>query len=129
MEPIQLLNLAARKSAWLAARQSTLAANVANANTPGFHAKDVAAFEDVMAKTQLDLSATNGAHLSLASTGSAPGGMGEKDEINTFDVSESGISVGIENELMKAGEVNRDYALTTNIVKTFHSMLMASLRE
>ena len=38
MEPIQLFDLAARKSAWLAARQATLAGTVANANTPGFRA-------------------------------------------------------------------------------------------
>ena len=128
MEPIQLFDLAARKSAWLAARQVTLAGNVANANTPGYHAKDIAPFADVLAKTQLDLSSTSGAHLTLASTGGGTG-AGTSEEVNAFDVSETGNSVGVEGEMMKAGEVNRDYATTTNIVKTFHAMLMASLKE
>ncbi len=128
MEPIQLFDLAARKSAWLAARQATVAGNVANANTPGYHAKDVAPFADVMAKTQLEMASTSGAHLTLAGTGSA-GGAGTSEEANAFDVSETGNSVGIEGEMIKAGEVNRDYAMTTNIVKTFHAMLMASLKE
>lgn len=128
MEPIQLFDLAARKSAWLAARQATLAGNVANANTPGYHAKDIAPFADVLAKTQLELSSTSGGHLSLASTGGAGSG-GTREEANAFDVSESGNSVGVEGEMLKAGEVNRDYAMTTNIVKTFHAMLMASLKE
>ena len=127
MEPIQLFDIAARKSAWLAARQAALAGNVANANTPGYHAKDVAPFADVLAKTQLELTSTDGAHLSLAGTG-APDGADKADEVNTFDVSESGNDVGIEGQMMKAGEVNRDYALTTNIVKSFHNMLMASLK-
>ena len=124
MEPIQLLDLAARKSVWLAARQATLASNVANANTPGYHAKDIAPFADVLAKTQLELSSTSGAHLTLANTGA-----GTSEEANAFDVSETGNSVGVESEMIKAGEVNRDYATTTNIVKTFHAMLMASLKE
>ena len=127
MEPIQLFDLASRKSAWLAARQATLAGNVANANTPGYHAKDVAPFADVLAKTQLELASTDGAHLSLAVTGAA-GGTGTSEEVSTFDVAESGNDVGLESQMMKAGEVNRDYALTTNIVKSFHNMLMASLK-
>ena len=128
MEPIQLLDLAARKSAWLAARQTTLAGNVANANTPGYRAKDIAPFVDVPAKTQLELSSTSGAHLTLAGTGGAAG-AGTSEANNAFDVSETGNSVGVESEMLKAGEVNRDYAMTTNIVKTFHAMLMASLKE
>lgn len=128
MEPIQLYDLAARKSTWLAARQAMLAGNVANANTPGYHAKDIAPFADVLAKTQLELASTSGAHLTLAGTGTAGGAPGS-DEANAFDVSETGNSVGVEGEMMKAGEVNRDYAMTTNIVKTFHAMLMASLKE
>ena len=127
MEPIQLFDIATRKSTWLAARQATLAGNVANANTPGYHARDVAPFADVLAKTQLELAYTDGAHLTLAGTGTADG-AGKAEEVNTFDVSESGNDVGIESQMMKAGEVNRDYALTTNIVKSFHNMLLASLK-
>ena len=128
MESIQLFDLAVRKSAWLAARQTVLAGNVANANTPGYHAKDVAPFADVLAKTQLELSSTSGAHFSLAGTGDG-GISGTSEQSNAFDVSETGNSVGVEGEMIKAGEVNRDYAMTTNIVKAFHSMLMASLKE
>lgn len=128
MQPIFLLDLAQRKSAWLAARQAVVAGNVANANTPGYRAKDVAAFDDVLARTQLELSSTSGAHLTLAGTGGGAG-VGTSEEANSFDVSETGNSVGVEGEMIKAGEVNRDYALTTNIVRTFHAMLMASLKE
>ena len=128
METIQLLDLASRKSAWLAARQATLASNVANANTPGYRAKDIAPFADVLAKTQLELVSTSGAHLTLSNTGSGTG-VGTSEEANAFDVSETGNSIGVESEMIKAGEVNRDYATTTNIVKTFHAMLMASLKE
>ncbi len=126
MEPIYLLSLASRKSSWLAARQTTVASNIANANTPGYKAKDLAAFSEVLNKTQLNLVSTNSAHL-------APNGPGPldqaKDATGAWDVTETGNSVGLEEELLKAGQVNGEYSLTTNIVKSFHSMLMSVVKE
>lgn len=127
MEPVQLFDLASRKTAWLAARQATIASNVANANTPGYHAKDVAPFADVMAKTQLELASTSDSHLSLGDVGGS-GAAGTSEDPAPFEVSETGNNVGVEAEMIKAGDVNRDFAMTTNVVKAFHAMLMASLK-
>ena len=126
MEPIYLLSLASRKSSWLAARQTTVASNISNADTPGYKAKDLAAFSEVLNKTQLSLVSTNSSHL-------APNGAGPLDDARaatgSWEVAESGNTVGLEEELLKAGEVSRDYSLTTNIVKSFHSMLMSVVKE
>lgn len=127
MEPIFFSNLASRKTAWLAARQATIAANIANQNTPGYTAKDIVPFTDVLAQTKLDMATTNSGH--LATTESGEVAPTERDKGDDFDITESGNSVGMEGELSKAGEVNREYALTTNLVKSFHSMLMAALKE
>lgn len=129
MDPVFLTQLASRKTAWLAARQQAIASNIANQNMPGYQALDVVPFQDVLARTHLDLTATNAAHIA-ASNGTASAPMiTEKDNLNEFEVTESGNTVGIEGEMAKSGEVNRDYSLTTNIVKSFHSMLMAALKE
>ncbi len=128
MDSIFLLTLASRKSAYLAARQATLAGNVANVNTPGYKAKDLVKFNDVLSQTQLQLASTDPKHLPLASIGEA-GGAAENEQDGGFEVTESGNSVGMEQQMMKTGEVNREYALTTNIVKSFHAMLMSSLKE
>lgn len=128
MEPIDLLSLASRKTAWLAARQETVAANIANTNTPGYMAKDIVSFADVLSRTQLQLAATDSSHLSLANGGETSGAI-TSDQDGGFEVTESGNTVGLESQMVKAGEINRDYALTTNIVKSFHAMLMASLKE
>ena len=37
-------------------------------------------------------------------------------------------SVVLENELMKAGEVRREFELNTAIVKAFHRMIMLSVK-
>ena len=39
--PLFLFELASSQARWLELRQSTIATNVANANTPGFKARDV----------------------------------------------------------------------------------------
>ena len=48
MQPIQLFELASRQAEWLATRQCVVAGNIANANTPGFKAKDVTPFQAVL---------------------------------------------------------------------------------
>ena len=45
-----------------------------------------------------------------------------------WDVTHSGNSVSVEQEMMKAGDVNRAYALDTSIVKAFHRMYLASAK-
>ncbi len=40
----------------------------------------------------------------------------------------SGNNVSLEQELLKAGEVNRAYRLNTSIAKVFHRMIMTSSR-
>jgi Flagellar basal body protein len=121
--------LASRKSAWLAARQSAIAGNIANANTPGYKTKDVAPFQDVLAKTKLDLVSTNPAHQGGIGTALDTVEARGSDTANDFELTENGNSIGLEQEMAKAGEINRDFSLTTNLVKSFHSMLMAALKE
>jgi flagellar basal-body rod protein FlgB len=40
----------------------------------------------------------------------------------------SGNTVGLEDELMKAGEVRRGMEINTSVVKSFHRMLMMTAR-
>src|SRR5271166_1357419 len=53
MDPtkIGLFDLAEKRLAWTAQRQTVLAANIANANTPGFEARDVTSFAQVLSGT------------------------------------------------------------------------------
>jgi len=126
MEPIYLLSLASRKSGWLAARQATVASNISNVNTPGYRAKDLAAFSEVLNKTQMSLASTNVGHI----TPDNPDAVDEaKSATGNWEVTETGNSVGREEEFMKANTISGDYELTTNIVKSFHTMLMSVVKE
>ena len=126
MGPIHLFDLAAQQSRWLAVSQSAIANNVANANTPGYQAQAVRPFSDVLDKTQLQLASTDAQHLTL--TPAEAGTVTTGDE-ESWETTESGNSVSLEQEMIKAGDVRRDYALNTNIVRAFHGMLMSAVKS
>ena len=123
--PVYLFDLTSRQAQWLAARQTTISGNVANANTPGYRARDVEPFADVLDKTKLTMAATNGGHIGFEPS-HAEAAKVKKSE--SWDTVYSKNSVSLEQELIKAGEVNRQHSLNTSIVKSFHRMLLSSVR-
>ena len=125
MGPIFLFDFASQQARWLSARQATIAENVSNANTPGFRASDLAPFEDVLSDASLRMTATNSAHLGLDPLALNAVAIKESDG---WEVTHSGNSVSLEKEMIKAGEVNRNYSMNTSIVKAFNQMLLASVK-
>jgi flagellar basal-body rod protein FlgB len=122
---VYLFDLASRQAQWLAVRQATIAGNISNANTPGFKALDVEPFSSVLDKTKLAMAATSNGHIGFDS----PHVRSAKvKKTESWDTMHSGNSVSIEQEMVKAGTVNREHNLNTNIVRSFHRMLLASVR-
>jgi flagellar basal-body rod protein FlgB len=126
MESIQLFTVASRQAEWLSVRQTVVSGNIANANTPGFRAKDVTAFNAVLKGTQIPMKATNPLHLTDPTTESY---VVESDVNEGSATQLSGNSVDLSEELMKQGSVKRDYDLNTAIVKSFHKMLLMTVRK
>jgi flagellar basal-body rod protein FlgB len=126
MQPIQLFDLASRQAQWLAVRQNVVAGNIANASTPHYAAKDVKPFDSVMKETGFQMAATNPAHFT---DGSSAAQVTETSMIDGVEVQQSGNSVRLEKELMKTGEVKRDYELNTGLVKAFHRMMLMTVRK
>lgn len=125
MSGIGLFGVAFQQAQWLSVRQTAIAENIANANTPGYRAVDVESFDTVLQKTGLDLSLTTPGHMATGMNGIRPPAVEHNRDIK---VSASGNSVSVERELIKAEEVNRAYALNTNVVKAFHKMLLMSVK-
>ena len=122
---MQLFNVISRHNQWLAVRQSTIAGNIANSNTPGFRAQDVQAFEMAVEQARLAMSATQPGHIA---SGPPHAPATELRREAPWETSLSGNNVSLEQELLKAGEVNRAYRLNTSIAKVFHRMLMTASR-
>ena len=130
MQPIQLFDLASRQAEWLSVRQQVVATNIANANTPKYQARDVSPFEAVMQSTgqNMGMAKTNPAHFG-ASSMSDNIELIKPDVSNEMGVQESGNTVALANEMTKTGEIKRQYELGTNLVKSFHSMMLMTLRK
>ena len=126
MEPVNLFQLAAQQSRWLAVRQSAVAGNVANANTPGYGTVAVEPFGKVLDKTSVSLATTQVGHLMGRTTES---GFSLRQEDAGKSLLPSKNSVVLENEMLKAGEIRREFELNTAIVKAFHRMIMLSSKS
>ena len=125
MSGIYLFGLAARQAEFLTNRQTVIAENIANADKPGYRAKDVKSFSDTLEATRLEMAGSDRLHLA---GGSGRAGAVEENTAATWDVTHSGNTVSIEQELMKTGEIAREYGLNTSITKAFHRMLLTTLR-
>jgi flagellar basal-body rod protein FlgB len=122
VQPVYLFNLAFQHAEWLSVRQTTVAENIANSNTPNYRAREVEPFETTLNQTNLAMRSTDPRHASLAVSSSRP---------STFEskVAETaGGGVSLEQQLIKAGEITRDYSLNVSIVKSFHRMWMSSIK-
>jgi flagellar basal-body rod protein FlgB len=120
-----VLQLAAQRTQWLSSRDELIAANIANANTPGFQATDLQPFSSILDKAQVSMVSTNPSHLSLSGDAFAEARV---VETNPSETTLSGNSVSVENEMTKLGEVNRDYTMATNIKRVIHQMMMSALK-
>ncbi|MBP1885941.1 MULTISPECIES: flagellar basal body rod protein FlgB [Sinorhizobium] len=126
MEPIQLFELASRQAQWLTVRQNVVAGNIANANTPHYRAKDVEPFESVLQNTGIQMAATHRAHFTESPDAAQ---VTDVSMIDDVQVQQSGNTVAIEQEMMKTGEIKRDYELNAGLVKAFHRMMLMTVRK
>ena len=122
---MQLFNIVSRHNNWLAVRQTAVAGNIANANTPGFRAQDVQPFEMAIEQARLAMAATQPGHLA---SGPPDAPATELRRESPWEITHSGNNVSLEQELLKAGEVNRAFRLNTSVAKAFHRMIMTSSR-
>lgn len=112
------------KMMWHQARQTMLAENVANAETPGYQGRDLAgfSFEDTLG--QVSTLATTGNHFSMQATEGETFGA-----ISTagYEMTPEGNSVTLENEMMKVAENQMDYQAATTLYTRSMRMLRTAL--
>lgn len=123
---------------WLTERQQVLAQNVANANTPGYAARDLKELNfGAMVEAsgpRLAPVATNAGHIGspIAGAGAGVGTSlgqargGEVVKSAGFETSPTGNSVTLEDEMVKVAETQMDYeAVTTLYTKGLGLVRMA----
>lgn len=117
-----LFALAERRMAWLEQRQATLAHNVANANTPGFHARDSAPFAAALAQAgRLPLAQSSALH--LAGGGPAAGTIATRGHERTA----SGNTVTLEDELSKVADTASSQDLAVSLFRKYGGLFRTAL--
>ena len=79
MDSLYIFGLASQRTAYLAQRQTVVAENVANVDTPGYTSKDLSSFTEALDATALRMSRSQSMH--LASMDSAGGGSDVVNEM------------------------------------------------
>lgn len=108
-----LMRLLAQKMGYLNQRQSVLAENVANANTQGYKARDLApfSFSDALNQASAGMKVTDPRHIIPASMD----GVNSKTMKTKSEVLPSGNSVDLEQEMMKVSDTAVNYQLVTSV--------------
>jgi flagellar basal-body rod protein FlgB len=126
---LPLLSALTEKMKWHQARQSLLAENVANAETPGYQGRDLKAFgfEEHMrnrSTAKIETAATQPMHISVQGTGAD--GFGPR-RINSFEITPEGNGVTLEDEMMKVASNQLDYQTITAVYTRSLRLLKSAL--
>ena len=115
--------------AWLGQRQSVLARNIANADTPDYRPQDLkeGPFARALRRTPRGVrpEATHPMHLKGASLKS--GAAGADDQKRTYEVAPSGNSVVLEEQMIKVGQTQMDYQMLSNLYRRHMEMMRTAL--
>jgi flagellar basal-body rod protein FlgB len=126
MDPtnIGLFDLAEKRLVWTAQRQTVLAANIANANTPGFQARDVESFDKVLAGSgPVQPVQTQPGHMA----GTLPTGLASLTTNPPDARALDGNSVALDQQLTKVADTETTQSLVTSIWKEYIGMFNTAL--
>ena len=110
---IPILSMLRQRMEWHQERQRVLAENVANADTPNYHARDLAPpdFSHEM-QAALTLDRTNPLHITAQAGG---GSAFAADSSGRYQIRPRGNSVTHEDEMMKVASNQMDYETVTSL--------------
>jgi flagellar basal-body rod protein FlgB len=113
---------------WTSERQSVLAQNIANADTPGYRARDVEDFASVMARTRgpgdLAPMRTHPAHLSGSG---AVMDARIQAMMDTPEAAPNGNTVSLEQQMMEMTDTAAEHRLALDLFRRHTSMLRIAL--
>lgn len=125
---IALFSMMKTKMAYLSERQDVLAQNVANADVPGYKARDLGKLDfENMAQIEahrLSLKTTEAGHMSLKK----PDADYRADKVRkTYEANPTKNTVVVEEQMMKIAENSMQYQATTNLYKKMSEMFKTAI--
>lgn len=123
LDRIGIMRMAGQMSAHAAARQASVARNVANADTPGYRAKDLRDFTESYTAPGAAMRATRPLHLASGSDIGAGRALVDAGG----EPSPNGNTVSIEDELVRQADAKRQFDLSLSVYQSGLSLLRTSL--
>jgi flagellar basal-body rod protein FlgB len=119
--------LLSQKMAYLNQRQSVLAENVANADTPGYKARDLTPFSfgSTLKQALIGMITTDPRHIVPASMS---GVNAKTTKIKTAETTLSGNSVDVENQMMEVSKTAVEYKEVTSIYHKIGALFNIALK-
>lgn len=121
-ERLLISRMAGALASHAAGRQSVIARNVANADTPGYKAMEVTPFADLVADPGPRLAATRPGH--LGDDGALPGAESFR---RGGEASPNGNDVSIEEEMIAAAETRQSQDMALGIYRSVSAIMRSSL--
>jgi len=127
---VPLMSMLRTRMSWLHQRQDVLSQNVANADTPGFVARDLKPldFNDTLrssiATRGNSLTVTDPHHISIHPVGST-----KFDDVETRDVESNpnGNSVSLESQMIKVSDTQAQFQAAANIYAKALTMMKTAI--
>lgn len=113
--------MAERRLGWIDQRQAVLAQNIANANTPGYQARDVKPFADTLAAAT-----RRAAGATQVSATAAPPDRGVPDR-STSASSLDGNAVTLDDQLEKVAETDTAHQLAMNLYRKYEGLFRTAI--
>jgi flagellar basal-body rod protein FlgB len=116
-----LFTLAEQRLSWVERRQALLSENIANADTPGWRARDLKPFDAVLSGATLAPARTSPMHL-VDANGAAP--------VTAATASErapDGNAVSLDTELAKVADTESTHELVTDLYLKYQSLFRTAL--
>lgn len=120
---LEIVRMAQALTAHAGARQGEIARNIANADTPGFKARDLAEFGAVYAGEQQGMRATRSGHLGQAGPETAEA----RERLLPGAASPDGNTVALDQEMVRAVEVRQQHDMALAVYRSTATILRRSL--
>ena len=120
---IPILSMLRARMQWHQERQRVLAENVAHADSPNYHARDLAPpnFQNALQTASLTLARTDPGHASMSGGSSAFA----EDKNRHYEIRPRGTSVSHEEEMLKLAGNQLDYDAVTSLYT--HSLASSTM--
>ncbi len=129
-DSISLFQAMNAKMNYLAARQKVISQNISNANTPNFQGSDIQApkFDKVLEnithkKAAIGIETTNAGHISPSNNTH----YDPKKQRQTFEMSPDRNAINVEEQMVKANDVQMNYNLMLNLYGSNMDMMRTAI--